>query len=266
MLRRTALRRRQAGASLVELMVGLVVGLVVVLGALAMYVGASKTGRDTVLTNRYNQDLRAVMDIMVSDLRRAGYSGGPATNTNIFTAAATDVRIVGADRDCILFAYDTTWRGAAASAGVVDTGLDFSGFRLNNGVVEALRSTGMTSTNQATCDGLGWEPLNDSRVIVVTDLQFDFGGSSCVVAAPQSYNPASASTFTTWTTTSPTAVGACDPAAPGAPSPFPAATNAFSELRRVTITLQGRTNETNAIERDPLVETVVLRNNRVTLP
>ena len=45
-------------------------------------------------TNRFNQDLRAVMDIIISDLRRAGFSAVPEGGTaNPFTEAATDMHI-----------------------------------------------------------------------------------------------------------------------------------------------------------------------------
>ena len=259
-------RGRQGGATLVETLVGLTVGLLVIVGAIALFLGTSRAGRQSIQTQRYQQDLRAVMDILVADLRRAGYSGASATGANLFTAAATDLRIVGPARDCILYAYDTTWRASGASAGLVDAGLDFAGFRLNNGVVEALRSTSLSSTAQASCEGLGWEALSDANAVRVTRLEFALGGSSCIAADPLTYDPGQAATFVTWTTTSPTTTPACTASAPGAPSPYPPATWAFVETRQVTVRLQGRTAGASPIERQPLVETVALRNHRVSLP
>lgn len=264
-------RRGSRGASLVELMVGLVVGLLVILGAIAMYLGASRSGGDIVRLNRFNQDLRAVLDIIVSDLRRSGYNEGSGTSTaNPFRAVgATDIVISGTSRECILFAYDTTWRNPP-NPGVVNAGSDFGGFRLNNGVVQALRSTSISSTS-AACTGLDWEDLTDPNVIEVTALQFDFGGSTCISANPDTYKPADASTFVTWTTSSPTTSAACTSTAPNAPSgtAYPPVTNAFSETRRITVTLTGRSRAagtTQSIARAPLTETVFIRNHWVTTP
>jgi prepilin-type N-terminal cleavage/methylation domain-containing protein len=257
----------QRGVTLVELMVGLVVGLIVILGAMAMYLGASKSGRETVRVNRFNQDLRAVMDIITSDLRRVGYSGVPGSGT-LFTEAATDMRIYGANRECILFSYDTTWRNPANPG--VTAGTDFGGFRLNNGVVQALR-TQIADTTTA-CDQLEWEDLTDAKAVKVTKLQFDFGGSSCLTANPKTYNPSASSSYASWTTTydsdAPTDKSGCDPLAPGAAASAAAipAGSAIAELRRITITLQGESNAANKLQRAPLVETVLVRNHRVVLP
>ena len=61
------------GFSLIELMVGVAVGLFVVLAASAIYLNATATGRDAAHANRLNQDMRAIMDVMVADVRRAGF-------------------------------------------------------------------------------------------------------------------------------------------------------------------------------------------------
>lgn len=264
-------RRLSRGATIIELMVGLVVGLLVILGAIAMYLGASRSGGDIVRLNRFNQDLRAVLDIVVSDLRRSGYNEGAGTSSaNPFrNIGTTDIVISGASRECILFAYDTTWRNPS-NPGVVNAGTDFGGFRLNNGVVQVLRSSTLAST-AADCSTLDWEDLTDTNIIEVTALQFDFGGSTCVSANPDGYNPSDPATFVTWTTSSPTASPACASGAPNAPSggSFPPSSNAFSEIRRITISLQGRSRAagvTQAVTRAPLVETIVIRNHWVATP
>jgi hypothetical protein len=76
------------------------------------------------------------------------------------------------------------------------------------------------------------------------------------------------SSYTAWTTGSPTVKTGCDPAAPGANSIAAAipAGNAVAEIRRVTVTLQGRTSSGENLVRVPLVETLLVRNHRVTLP
>ncbi|MGA0612999.1 PilW family protein [Caldimonas sp. KR1-144] len=64
---------RQRGLSVVELMVGLAVGLFVVGGVLSLFVNYLGSNRRLILETRVNQDLRAAADLIVRDLRRAGY-------------------------------------------------------------------------------------------------------------------------------------------------------------------------------------------------
>jgi type II secretory pathway component PulJ len=258
--------------SLVELLVGVAVGLFVVLGAIAIYVGTSKGGREILLVNRLNQDVRSIMDIMVGDLRRTGYSAqGPATGLNVFTTsggAATDIRVSGdADNRCILFAYDTTWRNAGGAVvsnpGAVDNGIDFGGFRLQNGVVQALRSTS-TSTTDADCAQLGWEDLNDTRVIRVTGLDLELRGR-CIAADPDAYVPTDPTTYDEWEATPVANLSMCDPLHPDRP-PSVAAGLPSTEIRWVTIRLTGESTRDGLLHRQPLEETVVIRNHRLILP
>jgi prepilin peptidase dependent protein B len=61
------------GLSLVEFMVGIAVGLFVVGGALKLFVDYMGTNKRQLLESRVNQEVRAAADIVVRDLRRAGY-------------------------------------------------------------------------------------------------------------------------------------------------------------------------------------------------
>ena len=67
---------RQRGFSLVELMVGIVVGLFVVLVASAVYLNVITSSADSTRLAKLNQDMRSIMDIMTYDLHRAGFSAG----------------------------------------------------------------------------------------------------------------------------------------------------------------------------------------------
>lgn len=266
---------RQRGATLIELLVGVAVGLLVVLGAIAIYVGTSKGGREIILVNRFNQDMRTVMDIIVSDLRRAGYAAaGPATGANAFTvengggvAPVTNIRITGdAGNRCLLFAYDTTWRaGGASVAGQVDTGIDFGGFRLDNGAVQALRSADIAGTD-ANCAQLDWEDLNDPGVVRVTALNVDFVGSQCVCSTPERYIPSDEDTYETWDT--PAAgvsadVPICEPAHRPVAAQNPDNCTAFTEIRTVRVSLEAESTLGGLLQRRPLQETVVIRNHRL---
>ena len=83
-------RRAQRGASLIELMVGLTVGLIVVAGAVSLFATQLSGTRRTTLEARMNQDMRSAADLIVRDLRRASYwqnalDGTRATGTGSVT-------------------------------------------------------------------------------------------------------------------------------------------------------------------------------------
>ncbi len=66
-------RRGQRGLSIIELMVGVAVGLFVAGGAAKLFVDNLSNNRRMLVETRINQDLRAATDLIARDLRRAGY-------------------------------------------------------------------------------------------------------------------------------------------------------------------------------------------------
>ena len=71
-------KRQAGGLSLIELMIAVVLGLLIMAAVTAMTVNNLKISGDTLKSARLNQDLGAVMQIMVNDIRRAGYAGDAA--------------------------------------------------------------------------------------------------------------------------------------------------------------------------------------------
>ena len=67
--------RHSRGISLVELMVGIAVGMIVVAGASVMLVNQVNEHRRLMLETQVQQDLRASADLILRELRRAGYRG-----------------------------------------------------------------------------------------------------------------------------------------------------------------------------------------------
>lgn len=266
--RNAASLRRQIGFTLIELMVGIAVGLIVLLGMSSVYLNTARGSRTTTTANQLNQDLRAVMDIMVNDIRRAGYWDGAGAGANPFTTVTTDLQI-GAGGNCVLYSYDAMYAGGAA--GVVNGGVDVLGFRLSGGVVQTLDPTAnlaVTSTATpcaAATASAAWQNLTDDRAITVTTLTFDTIGSKCISFVPSAYDALDNTTYTAWTTSGGT-VSACNATtANGAPATAPPATNATVETRLVNITLTAQ-SVTDATLASTLTETVLVRNNRVVNP
>ncbi|KQW43591.1 hypothetical protein ASD88_16185 [Pelomonas sp. Root662] len=68
-------RVTQRGLSLVELMVGITIGLIVAAGASMVAVNQINEHRRLMLEVQVQQDLRTAVDILQQDMRRAGYRG-----------------------------------------------------------------------------------------------------------------------------------------------------------------------------------------------
>lgn len=71
-------RARQRGVGLVELMVGITVGLIVTAGAAIVATQQITEHRRLMLEVQMQQDLRIAADLLQQDMRRVGYRGLPA--------------------------------------------------------------------------------------------------------------------------------------------------------------------------------------------
>jgi prepilin-type N-terminal cleavage/methylation domain-containing protein len=105
---------KQRGFSLSELMIGSSVGLLVIAGALQLYLLNLRATNDNLRLSRLNQELRATLDLLRNDLRRAGHwlldPGLDHPENNPFQSDSNDVHIGAADGEvddsCILYSYD----------------------------------------------------------------------------------------------------------------------------------------------------------------
>lgn len=162
--------QRQRGASLVELMIGMVLGMASI-GAIASLVGMGIGVNGKLLAkSRLNEEIKVIMMLMERDIRRAGYSGDtqamvgdPAASPSPFAGSLAVSQYPGeATNSCITYAYDRNQNG---SLDVMASNENF-GFRLRNGAVEA-RIDGLGCTEG------GWQDLSDPNTITVTLLEYD---------------------------------------------------------------------------------------------
>ncbi len=72
----------ESGLSLIELMLGLLVGSIVVAGGIHLYSNNVNLNKTTQQRNTLNQDLRAMLDVMQRDLRRAGFAANHPDSNN----------------------------------------------------------------------------------------------------------------------------------------------------------------------------------------
>ncbi len=88
--------RRDAGFTLVQLMVGMLIGLIVVGGAIALFATMRGGGTETSRQMRLTYHLRAALDLMTREARRSGY-WSQANRTQLPTCALTPAATSGSN-------------------------------------------------------------------------------------------------------------------------------------------------------------------------
>lgn len=222
-------KRKQAGLSMIELMISITVGLIVVSGVIGMFVSTVTSNAENLKMTRLNQELRMVMDIMSRDVRRAGFRGDGATATtpNPFTTGVDNLAAgtVNVANDCISFTYDkTALDNPPTDVGLVHHEDDKFGYRRDVvsgvGVIRVRRGDGATG-----CSTGEWKDLTDSASIDITLLRFDL-------------NPSAPIAITSGAATSRT-------------------------IRNVTITLTGQLRNSNPVINRTITETVRVGNDQI---
>ena len=192
-------RKLQRGVTLVETMIAMLIGLVVIGGAITIYVSTVSSSTATLKSSKLNQELGTLMNVMTNDIRRAGFWGNAAANLttpqdNPFSALndttlevmdtmTNDAQIAAnnaAGGECIVYTYDRDNNGNVDDP-------DITGFRLNNGVVQ-MRQQGDIANNPNDHDHCNnandtWLDVTDGNLIDVNTLNFSLGSSECLNTA-----------------------------------------------------------------------------------
>jgi len=169
------MRNQQSGFTLIELMIGMLVGLIVLSGVIYAFLSTIRSSSDVLNGARLNRELDSVADIMIGELRRAGYVSGASSSNSPFTNGLTkDVYLdplYGTGMQCILYSYDQNMNGT------LDYASEFKGFRyVSSAQTIEFRSSANASTADTSCsDSSGtWVQLNDSSAIGFSDsLEFN---------------------------------------------------------------------------------------------
>lgn len=158
-------QRSQRGLSLVELMVGITVGLFVVAAAATLVANQLSDNRRLLLETQVQQDLRATMDIVTRQLRRAG----AATPSNVEAGIAASPTAGGARNP-----FSTI---APVSATAIETTFSFYfdasqqgpyGFKLEDNIVKSLMPRTCPAGTPAGTTCTQWQELTDPNTVVVT--------------------------------------------------------------------------------------------------
>lgn len=235
--------QHQRGLSLVELLVGIAIGLIVLVGATQLFVDYVGNNRHLVLETRVNQDLRAAADLIARDVRRSGYWGNATAAVVATTTAAPASSPYGA----------MTPSGTAASSnitynysqGTENNALDSNeqfGFRLtNSGVLQYLQG------------GTNWQDISDSSTLTVNT----FSVTPVEKCVPQQQYCTGGSSSTCSSCTLDATTGC-----PTDPTATACTTCPFIRLRRFNIVLQGTSTADSRVVRR-LQESVRVRNDQL---
>ena len=178
----TTRSRAGRGLSIVELMIGIAIGLFIVAGATLMLTTQLGDNRRLLLEAQIQQDMRAAADMISRDIRRAGYwaqsyrqvwpDAGALTNPyNRITPVGTDSieydrstdeegQLIGTEDGCVDNVHPITGGPCTAAT---NRPRERVGFRLN--------ATNKTIDYQV---GAGnWQALTDKEVLEVMTFQLD---------------------------------------------------------------------------------------------
>ena len=179
MLTRRVLQR---GVSIVEMMIGIAVGMFVVMVITQFFVGQIVGNSDLLKTTRLNQELRTIMDLTVRDIRRDGYwanaisgvwyDGSPGVTTNPLQSIVIGSTVNPAtttSASSVKYSYDVNGNGT------VEDSENFT-IQLNNNAVELVQ--GILNPTTTT--------LSDTGTTTITALNFSFAPAAvtvgCIVA------------------------------------------------------------------------------------
>lgn len=252
-------RKLLSGFNLIELMIGLTVGLIIVTAAIGVFFNSMRGMADNTKLVRLNQDMRAMMDIMVRDIRRAGFvTSNPAYFSDlkdnpyfdsVSSGHTTDIALLNSNT-CIVYSYnrDDDRPSKIRDHDEHDEEEERLGFRLNSGELE-MRTSGTTNEN---CEG-HWETITEPEV-EITGLTFAMTSTTLNATSMLSTDgvrPGDAN-----------GNGLCDAGEPcntctrdGSPDP------ACVIVRYITIHLAGRLRDDHAMTQS-ITETVRVRNDK----
>lgn len=154
---------KRGAFTLVELLISLAISTAIVLGLMGLIAGSVRHSNAALQVARLDRALHTAMDVMVSDITRAGYwAGSDTSNTNPFMiSGSTDIQISGS---CILLTYDKNQNSSLPSI-TSSSDDERYGFRLNGGAIQ-YRPWGATFS--CTAAASAWENLTDPNVITIT--------------------------------------------------------------------------------------------------
>ena len=165
--------RTQIGFTLTELMIAVSLNTLIFGALIAIFLANLNHYKRTINATRLNQQLQSSLDLMTSEIRRAGFWAnarndiGTHANNNPFMTGGADVSINNTNT-CILFSYD---RNKDSTLPTINSGNDDEryGFRL---IGQSFQSRPTGASFDCNTSASDWENLVDTNIIEITNLTF----------------------------------------------------------------------------------------------
>ncbi|MCM2341281.1 prepilin-type N-terminal cleavage/methylation domain-containing protein [Rhodoferax sp.] len=153
---------RQSGVGLVELMISLVIGMIVIAGALSMVSSTFGANASQMKMSRLNNELRMAMSSITRDMRRSGHNSWTIAQltAGVYTPSPQPASVVIAESsaDSAVMHYDENADGLYPTTEPTET----YSFRYNNNTIETKIGTASTGT---------WNAIVDPSVIEITEFK-----------------------------------------------------------------------------------------------
>jgi len=259
-------RHAQAGVSLIELMISIALGLLLLGAATAMTVQSMVMNADTLGSARLNQNLDSVLQVMVNDIRRAGFSANvTAGAAGVDYANLEDLNIVSAS--CVLYAYNANGDGTKNEN-------ERFGFKQVGSAIQ-MRTT-CPDSDGANCwtsclDSVGtWVDLTDSGIVTISGLAFNSSNSKCLNITDKVFWVTRPSLTTTNFPCVETDSTKLDhyvvPYAPGGTFAVPDTGDRLVETRQVNVQIGGNLTNDNSTTKSQAVAINVRNNHMSEIP
>lgn len=145
---------RLRGFTLVELMVGITVGLIVILGATQLYVDLFRANSEGVRLQRFQQVSHVLLSNMVMDIRKAGYDNPLVAGV----LSSADFDSADSVSNCLRFSYEDNVTDGTGKR-------RYLGYQLLGGVFYFYKTD--VAANKAACgSATNWTPITGNMEIV----------------------------------------------------------------------------------------------------
>ncbi len=182
-------KSKEAGFNLLELMIVMSLGLIVVGGAMNVFLATSNSNRDFLNSIRLHGEMRGVMSFMTRDLRRAGswnfkiindaeiaantpeddrttMADNPFNGAEIAGTPICDPTILECVYSCVEYTYDLNLDGSDLDEDLDKDESELFGFGFEDGVIK-IRQGGTT----CAAGMAGWESVTDDSNVRITNFE-----------------------------------------------------------------------------------------------
>lgn len=191
--------RQQQGFSLPELLIAMVLGVLLVSAVINAYLATLNSTNQNNQQAQLNHNLRASLDLISSELKRAGgivrplaldsaqfsqYGSNPfmdsTSNLTLWNAADNTLNCTNNLCDCVTYSYDRNLDGDPYNGG-----MNHFGFKLQNKGLKMRKGGAVASGDVLNCSNGQWEGLTEDEVEITSFTLSYINAAGTVIAAPE---------------------------------------------------------------------------------